>query len=215
MTKSISQHDVSMIFVIDNDASVRDSVNQVIRVAGLQSQGFSSSQELLKTVLPDVPSCLLVDVSVPGAKGLQVQDELVKAGIQIPVIFVSECCDIPTTVKAMRNGAIDFLTKPLQYQELLDAVHLALSLDRLRRDREKSLAIIKASFLSLTCRERELFKYVTDGLKNKQIASQMGIAEITVKVHRGNLTRKMAAKSLPDLVNMAHALGINSQYTRA
>lgn len=198
------------MFVVDDDDSVRDALVGLLRVVGLQVECFASAQAFLNKQLPDVPSCLVLDVRLPGASGLNVQADLTKAGIQIPIIFMTGHGDIPMTVRAMKAGAVEFLTKPFRDQDMLDAVQLAIERDRARRGQEHSQAALRASYDSLTAREREVMELVAAGLMNKQIAAKIGLAEITVKIHRGNVTRKMGAKSLADLVKMAQALGIST-----
>jgi FixJ family two-component response regulator len=162
----------------------------------------------LETELPDVASCLVLDIRLPGPSGLDFQAELAKANIQIPIIFMTGHGDIPMTVKAMKAGAIDFLTKPFRDQDMLDAVATAIERDRARRKEQKAVAELRAVFETLTTRERDVFALVASGLMNKQIAAEIGLAEITVKIHRGHLMRKMGARSLADLVRMAEMLGI-------
>jgi FixJ family two-component response regulator len=196
------------VFVVDDDASVRDALSSLLRSVDLEVETFGSAAEFLRAQLPDAPSCLVLDVRLPGVSGLDFQGELARSGIRIPIIFVTGHGDIPMTVKAMKAGAIEFLTKPFRDQDMLDAIQLALERDRTRREQDGRLAQLKALFSSLTSREQEVIGFVTAGLMNKQIAAEMGVSVITVKVHRGNVMRKMGAKSLTDLVRMADALGI-------
>jgi FixJ family two-component response regulator len=196
------------VFVVDDDASVRDALSSLLRSVDLEVETFGSAAEFLRAQLPDAPSCLVLDVRLPGVSGLDFQGELARSGIRIPIIFVTGHGDIPMTVKAMKAGAIEFLTKPFRDQDMLDAIQLALERDRTRREQDGRLAQLKALFGSLTSREQEVIGFVTAGLMNKQIAAEMGVSVITVKVHRGNVMRKMGAKSLTDLVRMADALGI-------
>jgi FixJ family two-component response regulator len=169
---------------------------------------------MLKSKLPDIVSCIVLDVRMPGLSGLDLQTELAEAGIRIPVIFMTGYGDIPMSVRAMKAGATDFLTKPFRDQEILDAVALALDRDRKRRNDEKAVADLKALFDSLTRRERQVMALITDGLMNKQAAGKIGISEITVKIHRGNLMKKMRAKSLAELVRMADVLGVRGEASR-
>jgi FixJ family two-component response regulator len=198
----------SVVFVVDDDAIVRDAMQGLFRSVGLRAQAFASAAEFLRCKLEDVPSCLVLDVRLPGLSGLDFQAELARANIQIPIIFMTGHGDIPMTVKAMKAGAIEFLPKPFRDQDMLDAVMLGLERDRARRHNERANADVRARFATLTPREQEVMGFVTAGLMNKQIAAKLGVSEITVKVHRGNVMRKMGAKSLADLVRMADILGI-------
>jgi len=175
---------------------------------GLRVEVFGSASEFLQSKLPDVAGCLILDVRLPRLSGLEFQAELVKAGIHIPIIFMTGHGDVPMSVKAMKAGAVDFLTKPFRDQDMLDAVEMAIERDRKRRIGAKALSGLEARFAVLTSREREVLALVTAGLMNKQIAAEIGIAEITVKIYRGNVMKKMGAKSLADLVRMAETLGI-------
>jgi FixJ family two-component response regulator len=175
---------------------------------GMRVEVFGSAAEFLKSTLADIPSCLVLDVRLPGVSGLDFQAELAKASIQVPIIFITGHGDIPMTVRAMKAGAVEFLTKPIRDQDLLDAVQLALDKDRARREAEKAISEVRARYESLTPREQEVIALVTAGLMNKQIAAEMDVSEITAKVHRGNVMRKMGAKSLAELVRMADLLGI-------
>ena len=208
MTKELSAAD-SMVLVIDDDASMREALRALFRSVGLQVEVFASPQEFLLSKLPDVPSCLVLDVRLPGLSGLDFQSDLAKAGIHLPIVFVTGHGDIPMTVRAMKAGAVEFLTKPFRDQDMLDAVQVALARDRGRLESEKTMAKIRSDFETLTAREQEVMTLVTSGLMNKQIAGEIGVSEITVKVHRGNVTRKMGAKSLADLVRMAEVLGMH------
>jgi len=198
----------STVFVVDDDASIRDALKSLFGSVGLQAQAFASAPEFLQAKLPDTPSCLVLDVRLPGLSGLDFQAELAKANIQLPIIFITGHGDIPMTVRAMKAGAVEFLTKPFRDQELLDAVQLGLDRDRARRNSDKAVSSVRARFDSLTPREQEVIGLVTSGLMNKQIAAEIGVTEVTVKVHRGHVMRKMGAKSLAELVRMADALGI-------
>jgi FixJ family two-component response regulator len=198
----------AVVFVVDDDTSVRESLKSLFGSVGLSVQAFASAAEFLHAKRPNVPSCLVLDVRLPGLSGLDFQAELAKADTHIPIIFITGHGDIPMTVRAMKAGAVEFLTKPFRDQELLDAVQLGLERDRSRRASENAQSQLRVSFESLTSREREIMSLVTSGLMNKQIAGELGVSEITVKVHRGNVMRKMGARSLADLVRMADLLGI-------
>ena len=196
------------VFVVDDDASIREAVKSLLRSVDLEVETFGSAAEFLRTTLPDAPSCLVLDVRLPGLSGLDFQSELAKNGIHIPIIFVTGHGDIPMTVKAIKAGAVEFLTKPFRDQDMLDAIQVALERDRKRREQDGRISELRTLFESLTTREQEVIGLVTSGLMNKQIAAEMGVSVITVKVHRGNVMRKMGARSLTDLVRMADALGI-------
>jgi FixJ family two-component response regulator len=205
---TITGAEEAIVFVVDDDASVRDALSSLFRSVGLRVEVFGSAHEFLQSKLPDVPSCLILDIRLPRVSGLDFQAELAKADIHIPIIFMTGHGDIPMTVRAMKAGAVDFLTKPFRDQDMLDAVTMAIERDRNRRDEAKVLADLHALFATLTPRERQVMNLVTAGLMNKQVAAEIGVAEITVKIHRGHIMRKMAAKSLPDLVRMAQLLGV-------
>jgi FixJ family two-component response regulator len=198
----------AIVFVIDDDPSMRKALTNLFRSVGLRAEVFGSAREWLESKLPEVASCLVLDIRLPGPSGLDFQAELAKANIQIPIIFMTGHGDIPMTVKAMKAGAIDFLTKPFRDQDMLDAVAIAIERDRARRKEQKIVAELRAVFETLTTRERDVLALVASGLMNKQIAAEIGLAEITVKIHRGHLMRKMGARSLADLVRMAEMLGI-------
>jgi FixJ family two-component response regulator len=198
----------AIVFVIDDDPSMRKALTNLFRSVGLRAEVFGSAREWLESKLPEVASCLVLDIRLPGPSGLDFQAELAKTNIQIPIIFMTGHGDIPMTVKAMKAGAVDFLTKPFRDQDMLDAVAVAIERDRTRRKEEKIVAELRAVFETLTTRERDVLALVASGLMNKQIAAEIGLAEITVKIHRGHLMRKMGARSLADLVRMAEMLGI-------
>jgi FixJ family two-component response regulator len=202
-----------VVYVIDDDAAMRDSLRSLFASVGLRVETFGSAPEFLGKKLPDAAICLVVDVRLPGLSGLDFQAELCKANIDVPIIFITGYGDIAMTVKAMKAGAVEFLAKPFRDQDLLDAVKLALEKDEAKRNSCKTIADVRSVFESLTPREQEVIKWVTAGLMNKQVAAEMGVSEITVKVHRGNVMRKMGAKSLVDLVRMADMLGIRRSRT--
>jgi len=197
-----------IVFIVDDDLSVRRSLMNLFRSVGLEAAAFGSAPEMLQSRLPDVASCLVLDVRLPGLSGLDLQAELTKANIRIPIIFITGHGDIPMTVRAMKGGAADFLTKPFRDQELLDAVVAAIERDRKRREVEKTVANLQSLFEGLSPRERDVLGLVADGLMNKQIAAELGLAEITVKIYRGHVMKKMGARSLADLIRMTEALGI-------
>ena len=197
------------VIVIDDDPSVREALGNLLRSVDLQAHLHGSVAEFLKAGSPDGPTCLVLDVRLPGKGGLDFQRELSNAGIHLPIIFITGHGDIPMSVQAMKGGAIEFMTKPFRDQELLDAIQLGLARDRVRREDEKVIALLRARFDSLTQRERQVMALVVTGHVNKQIAFEIGISEITVKVHRGNVMRKMAAASLADLVLMAEKLKVS------
>ena len=197
-----------IVFVVDDDPSVRRSIKRLIGSVGLQVELFGSAQEFLLSKRPDAPSCLVLDIRLPGISGLDFQHELAEANIHIPIIFITAHGDIPMTVRAMKAGAVEFLTKPFREQDLLDAIQLALERDRVRRQGDAEIAVLRERFESLTPREREVLPWVVSGLLSKQIADAIGTSEASVKVHRSQLMRKMAADSVADLVRMAEKMGI-------
>ncbi|MGB6535155.1 MAG: response regulator transcription factor [Xanthobacteraceae bacterium] len=198
----------STVLVVDDDPSLCEALASLFRSIGLDVKTFASAPEFLQFNLPQGPSCLVLDVRLPGLSGLDFQSELAKANIDIPIVFMSGHGDIPMTVRAMKAGAVEFLPKPFRDQDMLDAVQAGLERDRSRRKSASDAAKLQAGFNTLTSREQEVMGLVTAGLMNKQIAGKLGVSEITVKVHRGNVMRKMGAKSLADLVRMADALGV-------
>jgi len=200
----------SRVVIIDDDAEFRDSVARLLRSVAINIQQFSSVSDFLKADLPEGPTCLVLDVRMPGGSGLDLQRDLAAANRQLPIVFITAHGDIPMTVQAMKGGAIEFLTKPFREQDLLDAVEAGLARDRARREGEKALDVIRERFNSLSTREREVMIRVTAGRLNKQIAADIGITESTVKVHRSHLMRKMKARSLPELSRMADMLKLHS-----
>jgi len=198
-----------VVLVVDDDPSVRTALSNLFRSVGLRPELFASASELLESKLPDVPSCLVLDIRLPGVSGLDFQAELARANINTPIIFMTGHGDIPMTVKAMKAGAVEFLTKPFREQDLLDAVRLGIERSNEVHQKDRNLAQIRTCYEALTPREQQVFGLVTSGLMNKQIAGEMAVSEITVKVHRGNVMRKMNARSLADLVRMADTLGVN------
>jgi FixJ family two-component response regulator len=198
----------SIVFVVDDDPSVRSAIKRLIGSMGLQVELFGSAQEFLASKLPNVPSCLVLDIRLPGISGLALQRQLAEANVQIPIIFITAHGDIPMTVRAMKAGAVEFLTKPFRDQDLLDAIQVALEQDRAKRQQEEEMATLRQRWESLTPREREVLPLVVSGLLNKQIAGEIGTSETTVKVHRGQLMRKMGADSLAELVRLAERIGI-------
>ena len=203
-----------VVYIIDDDASVREGLGDLLRSVGLDVHTFVSGQEFLDAKRADVPGCIVLDVRLPGRSGLDLQKMLQTLSIQLPVIFISAHSDIPISVRAMKAGAVEFLTKPVREQELLDAVHAGIERDRARRQETELVADLRARYDSLTVREREIMHLVVAGSVNKQIAGQAGLSEVTVKVHRGHVMQKMRARSLVDLVRMADALGITAPARR-
>ena len=204
-----------VVLVVDDDPEVRDALSSLFRSVGLEPRLFASTAEFLQHKLPEAPCCIVLDIRLPGVGGLDFQAQLTNANIHIPVVMVTGHGDIPMSVRAMKAGAVDFLTKPFRPQDMLDAVARAIERDGKRRDSEKLLAQIQGRFESLTSREREIMTLVTAGLMNKQVAAEVGLSEITVKIHRGHLMRKMGVRSLADLVRAAEALGLRPAKTSA
>ena len=198
----------SVVFIVDDDPIVRGAIKSLLMSIGQQVQLFESASDLLQSSLPKVPGCLVLDIRLPGLSGLDLQAELASIGLPIPIIFITGHGDIPMSVKAMKAGAVDFLTKPFRDQDLLDAVTRALDRDRKRRKVEENTRDLRARYLTLTAREKQVMALVTEGLLNKQIAVKLEISLPTAKVHRGKVMRKLAARSLADLMIMAEALGV-------
>ncbi len=198
----------AMVFVVDDDAPMRESIRNLIRSVGLRVELFSSAQEFLESSRPEMPSCLVLDVRLPGLSGLDLQKRTTEAGMEIPIIFITGYGDIPMTVGAMKAGAVEFLSKPFRDQDLLDAIQLALERDRKAREQRASLEVLRSRFALLTPREREVMARVVAGRLNKQVGAQLGMSETTVKIHRHQVMEKMGAGSLPELVRMADRLGI-------
>lgn len=203
------------VVVVDDDTAIRESLGGLLRSVGIDVRLFASVPEFLKSGRPDAPTCLVLDVRLPGTSGLDFQRELAAASIRVPIIFITGYGDIPMSVQAMKGGAIEFLTKPFRDQDLLDAIQLGLARDRAWRQEQRSMAALRERFDSLTPREREVMAHVARGRLNKQIAGDIGISEITVKVHRGHVMRKMKASSLPDLARMADRLNLVVQEQQA
>jgi FixJ family two-component response regulator len=199
----------TVVYIVDDDEDVRGGIKSLFESVGLRVEAFNSTADFLKHHRDEQPSCLILDVRLPGLSGLDLQDELIKAQVEIPVIFLSGHGDIPMTVKAMKAGALEFLTKPVREQDLLDAVRAAIEIDSKRRDQASKMDSLRARFATLSLREQKVMSRVCDGLMNKQIAGELGVSEVTIKVHRHNLMKKLAAKSLAELIKMADRLGIS------
>lgn len=199
-----------LVIVVDDDASLRDALSSLFRSIGLQVQLFASAAELLAARLPEAPRCLVLDIRLPGVSGLDFQGQLARSDIDMPIIFMTGHGDIPMTVRAMKAGAVDFLTKPFRDQDMLDAVATALQIDRERRNSLKAVSDVQGLYETLTAREKQVMTLVTSGLMNKQVAAEVGLSEITVKIHRGHVMRKMGVRTLADLVRMAETLGLHN-----
>jgi FixJ family two-component response regulator len=194
------------IFVVDDDASVRDAISNLLESVGLRAKVFESTEAFCKAPRPDAPSCLVLDVKLPGVSGLEFQESLAKANVSIPIIFITAHGDVPMTSRAMKAGAIEFLMKPFQKEDLLAAVHHGLQKDRIRREEQAEVSILQSRVEQLTSREREVMDLVVSGLINKEVGAQLGLSEVTVKIHRGRVMQKMGAASLAELVRMSDRL---------
>jgi FixJ family two-component response regulator len=195
-----------IVFVVDDDASVRDAVKRLITSVGLRVETFGSTHEFLSSKRPEAPSCLVLDVRLPDVSGLELQRDLAAANVHLPIIFITGHADVPMTVRAMKAGAVEFLTKPFRGQELIDAIQDAIAKDRVAWNERAQMALLRSRYDSLTPREKEVLKLVTSGLLNKQIGAELGTSELTIKTHRGRVMEKMAAESLADLVRMSEKL---------
>ena len=208
----MSVGDVPTVFIVDDDAGVRASIQDLVESGNLRAESFATAQGFLSGERRDGPSCLVLDVRLPDTSGLDLQQELSRAGVRIPIIFITGHADIPMTVKAMKSGAVEFLTKPFREQDLLDVIHRALKRDRVVREKQRQLAELQKRYSTLSARECEVMSLVVSGLLNKQIAAELGSSETTVKIQRGRVMQKMQAKSLPDLVRMADRLKISTHH---
>ena len=213
-TKSVSGNSAapqSIVYVVDDDVALRDALSSLFRSVGLQVELFGSAPEFLTKKLPDSPSCLVLDIRLPGVSGLDFQAQLVKSNVMMPIIFMTGHGDVPMSVRAMKAGAIDFLSKPFRDQDMLDAVFSALEAGRKQLETKRDVADLVTQYQSLTPREKEVMAYVTKGLMNKQIAGELQLSEITVKIHRGQVMRKMGVRSVADLVRAAEKLGVEAK----
>jgi FixJ family two-component response regulator len=202
----MSTQDVPTVFIVDDDTDVRESLQELLESVGLHSQSFGNAQEFLSSPRGDCPSCLILDVRLPGISGLELQHELKRGRISIPIIFLTAHADVPMSVKAMKSGAVEFLTKPFRQQDLLDAVQRSLTRDRVNREKQRDIAELRERHNTLSVREREVMNLVVRGMLNKQIAAELEASEATIKMHRSQVMKKMQAESLPDLVRMADRL---------
>ena len=198
-----------VVYLVDDDASMRAALDSLLRSAGLRVKAFAAAQDFLDSAMTEAPACVVLDVRMPGLNGLDCQQQLVEAGLHVPIIFMTGHADVPMSVRAMKGGALDFLIKPFRDQDLLDAVHRAIDIDQQRRENDRETAILNDRFASLTVREQEVMSWVITGQLNKQIAAELGTSEITVKVHRGRVMHKMKADSVVELVRMASRIGLS------